>query len=473
MALKEAELNSLANILEKELKGQRMSKIIQFDNDVFSFSLSKSGRLVFCINQADPYVYLSSNSLEVTSLSTPFSALLRKEASNALIEKVSLLGEDRIIEFELWGVDSLFRECKRTLVFEAIPTKTNLILLDESNRILGALRTSTFSDSRPILRGLGYTAPLKKEGLTHVESGFDYQAYLYSCLKKEEALSQKRKKTKFQALYLYSSSKLKSLKRKQKAIEQDISNAKSHLNDGEYGSYLYTNKEEIDISKGSFSFYGEEVPLDPRKSLSGNAEAFFKRAKKAKSALLQGEKYLEEAIKEQEKCEHLLAVLDSLDEASLEKLSKEYGLENKFNVRKDKVDSPLFQASSLPFVTEIGGTRFCFGKNSAQNDFLSFLWLTKKDNYWFHVKDNHGAHLILDKENPTKEEISLACQIALLASSLEEGEVMYTLHKNVRRGNVKGQAIVKEYESAYFRKIEDKARTAFESAKMAQLKRKK
>ena len=88
MALKESQIQSLASIYSSRLKGQRLSKIVQYDSDVFSFGLSSSGRLNFVLNSGDPYVYLSSSPMDVVSLSTPFSMLLRKEVSNAVIERV-------------------------------------------------------------------------------------------------------------------------------------------------------------------------------------------------------------------------------------------------------------------------------------------------------------------------------------------------------------------------------------------------
>ena len=132
--------------------------------------------------------------------------------------------------------------------------------------------------------------------------------------------------------------------------------------------------------------------------------------------------------------------------------------------------APLSGNAIHPYSVEEGGAYYVFGKNASQNDFLSFLLLTKSDYLWFHVKEGHGAHLILQKENPNNEEITLACELCLLASSREEGEVLYTQHKNIRRGNVKGQAIVRTYQSAYFRQVSPKAKETYLKAKKWQAK---
>ena len=188
MALKESQIQSLASIYSSRLKGQRLSKIVQYDADVFSFGLSSSGRLNFVLNSGDPYVYLSSSPMDVVSLSTPFSMLLRKEVSNAVIERVFCVNEDRVLGFELKAVDSIFREITLYLIAELIPTKANLILLDESKKVLGALRTNRITDPRPIFRGIQYEPPLKNDSLTYVPLPFDEDAYQKICIEKEAKL---------------------------------------------------------------------------------------------------------------------------------------------------------------------------------------------------------------------------------------------------------------------------------------------
>ena len=469
MALKESQIQSLASIYSSRLKGQRLSKIVQYDSDVFSFGLSSSGRLNFVLNSGDPYVYLSSSPMDVVSLSTPFSMLLRKEVSNAVIERVFCVNEDRVLGFELKAVDSIFREITLYLIAELIPTKANLILLDESKKVLGALRTNRITDPRPIFRGIQYEPPLKNDSLTYVPLPFDEDAYQKICIEKEAKLKEKRKKTRFSHLYRYCATKEKSLRRKEKSIAQDIEKAKAHLDDGEYGNYIYMNMDSLHPETGTMDVYGVSVPLDPSQSLVSNAENFFRRAKKAKATLAQAEKYLEEAVKEAEEYRLLVQNLDSCDEAMLEKLSKEYGLEETGNKKKG-LKTPLSGNAIHPYSVEEGGVYYVFGKNASQNDFLSFLLLTKSDYLWFHVKEGHGAHLILQKENPNNEEITLACELCLLASSREEGEVLYTQHKNIRRGNVKGQAIVRTYQSAYFRQVSPKAKETYLKAKKWQAK---
>ena len=73
------------------------------------------------------------------------------------------------------------------------------------------------------------------------------------------------------------------------------------------------------------------------------------------------------------------------------------------------------------------------GKNSKQNDYLT-LKLANKDDYWFHVKNVAGSHVILRCNNFNDEDIYLAAKLAAKYSSLSDEkkvEVDYTQKKNV------------------------------------------
>ena len=63
------------------------------------------------------------------------------------------------------------------------------------------------------------------------------------------------------------------------------------------------------------------------------------------------------------------------------------------------------------------GFKILVGRNSTQNDKLTTKIASKKD-IWFHVKDIHGAHVILvtDGKKPSEEAIRLAANFSVLNS---------------------------------------------------------
>ncbi len=465
MSLKVDQLHQLSLLLSQKLKGSHLSKIIQYDDSTFVMANSRGGRLVFSLNSADPLVYISPSSFQVTSFSTNMSMIMRKQLSNAVIDDIAVLNNDRVLAFSVTSINDVYQEEKLTLIAELIPTKANLILLDKDKKVIAALRTNTIESPRPIFRGVTYEAPLGNNFVGGEANPFDYDSYTASCIKKEAFLEQRRKKSKYHSLFVYLSSKKKAANRKIKSIEMDIEKANEHLNDGEYGNFIFMNLDNIDVSTGVMDYYGTPVELDKRRSASDNAEAFFKRAKKAKATVKLGQSNLEKAKKELEEYTQVEKILSLASEDSLEAYSKQYGLDK----IKDGKSTPLSDSAILPYSVTIDEVTYLFGKNARQNDCLSFLLDTAKTHIWIHVKDNHGAHLIIKKDNPSEEEIEKGCELALLASNLEMGEVMYTPHVNVRRGNVPGQAIVKEYRSALIRSISPQVRDAYASARKVSL----
>nr|MCR5514153.1 NFACT RNA binding domain-containing protein [Bacilli bacterium] len=121
--------------------------------------------------------------------------------------------------------------------------------------------------------------------------------------------------------------------------------------------------------------------------------------------------------------------------------------------------------SSLPYYVEFEGTKILYGKTSKQNDCLTFLFETAKDHLWFHVMGNSGSHVIIKKDDPTEEEINLAASIALLNSKQEEGEVMMAYRKDVRKGSVPGQAIVKTFKTLRLNSLNKNTKEVLNKAK--------
>ena len=102
-------------------------------------------------------------------------------------------------------------------------------------------------------------------------------------------------------------------------------------------------------------------------------------------------------------------------------------------------------------------TKIHFGKNAKQNDELTFK-KAKKSHYFFHIKDAHGSHVIVESDNPSKEVLLTACEIAILMSGKEDGEVQYTQVKNIKKGSFLGQALLTSYETIIIKKIRDLTR---------------
>ena len=454
--------------LNETLQGERLSKLTYLTSDVCYFHLKRREKLVFSLRGNDPYVYLSKTLEDVTGIPSSFCLMLRKEIQNAEIDGVSLVNHDRIFRFALTAISSTFKPIARYLIAELLPGKTNLILLDEEEKILGAQRMGEFGQNHLILRGVKYLPPEKMEFTPRrAESSFSFEEYQSKSEAKEETVLSLRKKELYKPLFDFLKRKVRSGEKKLKMLETDKENAKTHLNDGDYGSFIFMNMDAIDPTSGHMDYYGEDIKLDPRKSASANAELFFKRAKKSKTALKMAEENRLKAEKDLEGFKAASIFVEHADEAVLGDLMEHYGLRK--SKAKKKGDA-LISSASLPYFVSIDGTTYLFGKSMKQNDFLTFHLDTCKTHLWFHIEGDSGAHVMLRKDDPSQEEITLAAEIAIAASEAIDGTVMCALRKDVRKGNVPGQAVVSEYKTIRVNKISEKAVSALENARKISLK---
>lgn len=195
-----------------------------------------------------------------------------------------------------------------------------------------------------------------------------------------------------------------------------------------------------------------EIPADANLDLKKNSEAYFKKYKKAKHAKEVAETLLAE-------CRNTLSYIADLEASVLtsdnekeyaEILDELYNLlgrnRNKKSVKKKK-ESP-----SAPLKTNVGGFTVYVGKNSRQNDEVTFK-IARGNDIWLHVKNYHGSHTVVITEGRSvpKDVIYEAARIAAHYSEAKDSdkvEVDYTERRNVRRsGKFAGMVNYTDYKT--------------------------
>jgi predicted ribosome quality control (RQC) complex YloA/Tae2 family protein len=91
-----------------------------------------------------------------------------------------------------------------------------------------------------------------------------------------------------------------------------------------------------------------------------------------------------------------------------------------------------------PYELIYQGTRYLFGRNALQNDYLTFKFARPTD-WFFHIKDNPGAHVIIQDSQPTPKLINIAATLAILLSKRADGEVAYAQVQTLRKGKKPGK----------------------------------
>ncbi len=259
---------------------------------------------------------------------------------------------------------------------------------------------------------------------------------------------------------LYTSAE-KTLKNKIKATRNKIKSLKLHLqklkslpNYKHYGDILLANAYEVKNNKEKevllYDFYADKkiyIPIDPKKTVSENAEKYYKKHKKVLGQI--------------DNTENLLPHYETLQQTYDEKLKALQKIKQYKTLKKwIKENSKLLRASSKPQEGNKSYKEFFFreyhillGKSGLSNDEL--LRLAKKDDLWFHVKEGTGSHVIVKKHSKEKipEEIKeFAASLAAYHSKAKHNKlvlVRYTPRKYLRKAKrlAKGQVLVDREET--------------------------
>ena len=179
-----------------------------------------------------------------------------------------------------------------------------------------------------------------------------------------------------------------------------------------------------------------EIELDGRLTPAQNAQRYYKKYNKAKTARIELTRQIELSRAE---LEYIETVFDALEKAETESDLVEirdelyhsgYASRMK-NYSAAKTPAP----SPLKFVTSGGYTVLC-GKNNKQNDYITTKLATKKD-WWFHVKNLPGSHVLMqcDGEEPSERDFTEACEIAAFYSKAKGNNIAvdYTHAKEVKK----------------------------------------
>ncbi len=212
------------------------------------------------------------------------------------------------------------------------------------------------------------------------------------------------------------------------------------------------------------NYYSEEmetvkIPLDIKLSASQNAAKYFKKYTKLKTAKEILTCQLREAADALEYLENVETAINlSENERDVAEIKAELTAEGYISKAKGTSDKkPPKKAEIVPlkFVTSGGHLVLC-GKTGAQNDYITTK-LAKKSDWWFHVKNKPGSHVLMvceEGEDPDASEFTEAAQIAAYYSGLRDGEnvpVDYTLAKNVKKpgGSTPGHVVYYTNYTAY------------------------
>ena len=554
-----------ARELNEMLWGGRIDKITQPERDAVVLVIRAGGanhRLLLCASPNNARCHLTmgsfSNPLEPPAL----CMLMRKQLTGARITEIRQVGGDRVVYVDMDAVNELGDHVLRRLVLEIMGRHSNLLLLDENDRILEATRHVNMEMSRvrqiqpgmtylpppaqdkldpatvtgemlyERLRNSGSTVLLKRAladtitGLSRVSAeelacrvlhgGEEWPADLKDACDRladllgrlpamadarvlfsedgeaadvfafpylsERTDSQRPYKTLSEALDIYfgtrdardrlnqkSASMIRMLKgqlercqRKLAIQTEELSSAEQMEEYRRYGEAINANLYQMkkgmaeavlpdwnDPDGGTIT-----VPLDIKLTPSQNAQKYFKKYQKARSAREIAAEQRDKTLAEMDYLESALLDVDKcVGESELEEIRQELvrtGYMKKNTNRRQQRQLP--QSKPYRYISD-DGIAIVVGKNAAQNDRITLG--AKPEEMWLHAKDMPGSHVIICCEGEIPH--ATMKQAATLAAWYSKGQrssmvpVDYTLRKYVKKpsGAAPGKVIYTHQKTAY------------------------
>ena len=161
-------LRALTNELKGQLLGARIDKVQQPARDQIVLLLRGNLRLLLNAGPNQPRVQLTEVLRENPAEPPMLCMLLRKHLVGGRITEIEQSGLERIVTFTVRSVNELGESGTKKLVLEAMGRRSNLLLLDEDDRILDCMRRVEFevSGARALLPGLYYQLPTPLDKLS-------------------------------------------------------------------------------------------------------------------------------------------------------------------------------------------------------------------------------------------------------------------------------------------------------------------
>lgn len=435
--------------LKKQLENEKIQSPVLLNNRTVMFPLMEKQKevIVISLNAKRPLLFLTKNDIFYSSFENRFLDRFRKYIGKSIIQSIFLKEDDLVLEM---SICSLEEEESYKLIIELIPNRPNIYIVDEQNNV----KESCFKiKNREFKIGEEFVY-LKNENFTDGE--IDVSSELFEEIFKEEI--EVRNKEKYNGFLKFVNSKISSNEKKIKNIENDVNIASKNLIFQEIADDILASCSDLKKHEKSHIFNNEEIPLNEAKSLLENAQDFYKKAKKAKETINLSNQNIENAKNE---LKEFISIKEDFSNSSDYKKDELVMLYTPSKKKKESKPTIL----NRPWKINYNGTIIYFGRNASQNDYLSFVMKLDREFTWLHIKDKSGAHLVIANKKPTENELLLACEISLLCSRSSTGEVVYTKKKNVRRGHVLGEAILKNHSTIKINSIRKETMQIFESAK--------
>lgn len=414
---------TLMQIADFLKKFEKINSIKRVGDRVVLIEFDKQNTIFFDMDKQNSAIYKNDDYKHLKSYKAPFDVVLSKRFNASNLINLEVLENNRILFIKARKSGS-YKEIVSNLYFEFTGRFTNIIITDENDNILEAL-SHYENTNRSIKPGktLKHLSQITiKEKPSQIIVNFD------------EFLKSEFEKINSKKLFDIKNSKITILDKKIDSLTKNLTELESQenlleksINLNKKGEILTANLHLLNDFQKEFvlkDFDGNDVFFKCEKSPKLEAKSLFDESKKLrqKASGVKFEKAnLNEKIEFFQNLKELVKNVSNLDE-----------IEALFPKKSKKL--PLNKENEIIENFYIGDFKISVGKNEKGN--ISLLKNSKKDDFWFHLKDIPSAHVIVktNKQNLSDEIIKMAAKICVNFSVKNSGnfEVDYTKRANVK-----------------------------------------
>jgi len=409
---------------------KRVNSIYRVDYDTVKIEFDRGKNIYFNMKRGGSFIYMrEGETVRPNRINSPFDTLLSNRFNRTEIKKIEIINSDKILRITV-ASSNRYKSTTSSIQFEFTGKHTNIILLDEDEKVIEALHhISEYQSIRFVKIGKKLENPPKPKFQFQTKGKIeDIEKYLSDNYRNYISnLISARKEREIKKIL----KKLASLKKRLSKIESEeklIKKAEKYKKIGElilihlYTLPKYDNKLEI------IDFDGKKIEFERPKEAKDNshmAEIFFRNSKKFKR---QSENSKIERVSISEKIEFLEKMVTAIKNSStIEEIN--ILTERREERRGDKSDK------NEPFQTFwIEGHKIMVGRNQREN--IEVLDKSKSNDIWIHLKDRPSSHVVVvtDRREVKEAIIREAGRLCAKFSLSEKGRYLidYTQRRYVR-----------------------------------------
>jgi predicted ribosome quality control (RQC) complex YloA/Tae2 family protein len=156
-------LRYLCEELNSIFSGGKINRIVQPNNDELVLTVytgKRTEKLLLSVNPASPRIGVIHEEKESPLTAPNFCMLMRKHLLSATIDKISLVGFDRIVCIDLTASAEFFDAVKKQVYVELMGRYSNIILTGNGKVLGGNRGINMFDDGvRPLIVSHPYVFP--------------------------------------------------------------------------------------------------------------------------------------------------------------------------------------------------------------------------------------------------------------------------------------------------------------------------